>query len=43
MNVNVWDVQDDIRALTSAGYSGTAVDPEKLADAEAPLGDLLSR
>lgn len=32
MNVNVWDVSDDIRALL-----GTTVDPERLADPDVPL------
>jgi 3-phenylpropionate/trans-cinnamate dioxygenase ferredoxin reductase subunit len=41
MNVNIWDVQDDIVALVKAGYAGKAVDVEKLADAGVPLGDLL--
>lgn len=40
MNVNVWDVHDDIRALVAAGYSGKAVDLMKLADPQAPLGDV---
>ena len=42
MNVNVWDVHDDIKTLVTAGYSGTAVDPIKLADPEVSLGDLLT-
>jgi len=42
MNVNVWDVQDDIVALVKAGYSGKAVDLGKLADPGVPLGDLLN-
>ncbi|WP_037358681.1 NAD(P)/FAD-dependent oxidoreductase [Amycolatopsis orientalis] len=37
MNVNVWDVTDPIKALIR---SGTAVDPERLADPEVPLEDL---
>jgi 3-phenylpropionate/trans-cinnamate dioxygenase ferredoxin reductase subunit len=41
MNVNVWDVQDDIQALVRAGWAGTAVDPVRLADPEVPLADLL--
>lgn len=36
MNVNVWDVNDDIRALI-----GKAVDPERLADPAIPLTELL--
>ena len=34
MNVNVWDVQDDIQALIA---SRDAVDREKLADPDVPL------
>ena len=41
MNVNVWDVHDDIRALATAGHSGRAIDPEKLADPEVALGEVL--
>ncbi len=41
MNVNVWDVSDDIQALVRAGWGGDTVDPVRLADAETPLGDLL--
>ncbi|HZP51892.1 NAD(P)/FAD-dependent oxidoreductase [Actinocrinis sp.] len=39
MNVNVWDVGDQIRALIESGQS---VDPERLADPDAPLGSLVS-
>lgn len=39
MNVNVWDVQDDIQALVRSGHS---VDLAKLADPQVPLGELLS-
>ena len=42
MNANVWDVQDDIQKLVRAGYAGQAVDLERLADANVPLGDLVS-
>jgi NADPH-dependent 2,4-dienoyl-CoA reductase/sulfur reductase-like enzyme len=42
MNVNVWDVQDQIQALVRAGYAGRAVDLAKLADPTMPLGDLVS-
>jgi 3-phenylpropionate/trans-cinnamate dioxygenase ferredoxin reductase subunit len=42
MNVNVWDVTDDIQALVRAGYAGTAVDLDRLADPKAPLGELLT-
>jgi 3-phenylpropionate/trans-cinnamate dioxygenase ferredoxin reductase subunit len=41
MNVNVWDVQDDIQKLVRAGYGGVAVDLQRLADPGVPLGDLL--
>jgi 3-phenylpropionate/trans-cinnamate dioxygenase ferredoxin reductase subunit len=41
MNVNVWDVTDGIQALVRAGYAGTAVDPNRLADPAVPLGDLV--
>ena len=37
MNVNVWDVQDDIQALVA---SRDAVDRVKLADPEVPLGQV---
>ncbi|OBH88436.1 NAD(P)/FAD-dependent oxidoreductase [Mycobacterium sp. E2733] len=37
MNVNVWDVLDDVKALIR---SRTAVDLDRLADAEFPLGEL---
>jgi 3-phenylpropionate/trans-cinnamate dioxygenase ferredoxin reductase subunit len=42
MNVNVWDVQDDIQKLVRAGYSGRAIDPDRLADPAVPLADLLT-
>ena len=38
MNVNVWDVTDDIKALIR---SGAVVDPGRLADPDVPLSDLL--
>lgn len=41
MNVNVWDVQDDLSALVKAGFGGTAVDPARLTDPSVPLADLL--
>jgi 3-phenylpropionate/trans-cinnamate dioxygenase ferredoxin reductase subunit len=41
MNVNVWDVTDDIQALVRAGFAGTAVDLGRLADPKVPLGELL--
>jgi NADPH-dependent 2,4-dienoyl-CoA reductase/sulfur reductase-like enzyme len=37
MNVNVWDVNDDIQALIR---SGAEVDPDRLADPDIPLSDL---
>ncbi|MDO5751787.1 NAD(P)/FAD-dependent oxidoreductase [Arthrobacter sp.] len=37
MNVNIWDVQDGIKALIS---SGRTVDTAKLADPETPLEDI---
>jgi 3-phenylpropionate/trans-cinnamate dioxygenase ferredoxin reductase component len=37
MNFNVWDVTDDIQALITAGGP---VDERRLADPDAPLGDL---
>jgi 3-phenylpropionate/trans-cinnamate dioxygenase ferredoxin reductase subunit len=41
MNVNVWDVTDDIQKLVRAGYAGTAVDLDRLADPKVPLAELL--
>ncbi len=37
MNVNVWDVPDEVRPLIVAG---TVVDPDKLADPDVPLIDV---
>jgi 3-phenylpropionate/trans-cinnamate dioxygenase ferredoxin reductase subunit len=37
MNVNVWDVVDDLTAIVEAR---TAVDPVRLTDADVPLGEL---
>jgi 3-phenylpropionate/trans-cinnamate dioxygenase ferredoxin reductase subunit len=42
MNANVWDVTDDIQKLVRAGYAGTSVDLERLADPKVPLGELLN-
>jgi 3-phenylpropionate/trans-cinnamate dioxygenase ferredoxin reductase subunit len=42
MNVNVWDVQDQLQALVRAGYAGTSVDLDRLADPNVPLTDLVS-
>ncbi len=39
MNVNVWDVVEDIRAIITAGKP---VDPAKLADPDVPLSELAS-
>lgn len=38
MNVNIWDVLDDVKALIR---SGTSVDPDRLADPETPLAELV--
>jgi 3-phenylpropionate/trans-cinnamate dioxygenase ferredoxin reductase component len=43
MNVNVWDVTDDIQALIRAGYAGTKVDVARLADPAVPLSEVLGR
>ncbi len=40
MNVNVWDVADDIERLVRAGLAGAAVDRSRLADPATPLGAL---
>jgi 3-phenylpropionate/trans-cinnamate dioxygenase ferredoxin reductase subunit len=40
MNVNVWDVTEDIQKLVRAGYGGHAVDLERLADPKVALGEL---
>ena len=40
MNVNIWDVQDDLARLVRAGYRGEPVDVEKLVDASVALADL---
>jgi len=41
MNVNIWDVQDDLQKLVRAGYAGRSVDLVKLADPGVPVTDLL--
>ncbi|GAA2705086.1 hypothetical protein GCM10010429_13320 [Micromonospora olivasterospora] len=41
MNVNVWDVQDDIQALVRAGWAGREVDLGRLADPSVPLRALV--
>jgi 3-phenylpropionate/trans-cinnamate dioxygenase ferredoxin reductase subunit len=38
MNVNIWDVADDLEQVVRAGIP---VDPTRLADPEVPLGDLV--
>lgn len=42
MNANIWDVQDDIQKLVRAGFSGRAVDLDRLADPSVPLGELVA-
>jgi 3-phenylpropionate/trans-cinnamate dioxygenase ferredoxin reductase subunit len=39
MNVNIWDVLDDVKSLIR---SKSVVDPDQLADPQAPLGGLVS-
>jgi 3-phenylpropionate/trans-cinnamate dioxygenase ferredoxin reductase subunit len=41
MNVNVWDVTDDIQALIRAGYGGRPADLARLADPTVPLDAVL--
>jgi 3-phenylpropionate/trans-cinnamate dioxygenase ferredoxin reductase subunit len=41
MNVNVWDVTDDVQALIRAGLTGARVDSARLADPDVPLAQLL--
>ena len=41
MNVNVWDVTEQIQELVRAGLRGHTVDPARLADPERPLTELL--
>lgn len=40
MNVNIWDVNDDIQALIKAGAKGDQVDQARLTDPDVPLTDL---
>jgi NADPH-dependent 2,4-dienoyl-CoA reductase/sulfur reductase-like enzyme len=40
MNVNVWDVQDELQRLVRAGFAGRRVDPEQLADPGVPLAEI---
>jgi 3-phenylpropionate/trans-cinnamate dioxygenase ferredoxin reductase subunit len=42
MNVNIWDVQEDIQALVRAGWAGSTVDLDRLADPSVPWADLLA-
>jgi 3-phenylpropionate/trans-cinnamate dioxygenase ferredoxin reductase component len=42
MNVNVWDVQDDLQALIRTGFDGRTIDVAKLADPAVPLGDVFA-
>ncbi|MFI7540819.1 NAD(P)/FAD-dependent oxidoreductase [Actinoplanes sp. NPDC049599] len=41
MNVNVWDVTEQIQALVRAGLDGHAPDPARLADPDVALPELL--
>jgi 3-phenylpropionate/trans-cinnamate dioxygenase ferredoxin reductase subunit len=41
MNVNIWDVSDQIQDLIRAGLNGATIDPARLADPDVPLTDLL--
>ncbi|MFC7243885.1 NAD(P)/FAD-dependent oxidoreductase [Catellatospora aurea] len=43
MNINIWDVQDDLSALVKAGFAGTPADPARLTDPSAPLPATLLR
>jgi 3-phenylpropionate/trans-cinnamate dioxygenase ferredoxin reductase component len=40
MNVNVWDVTDPIQSMVRAGWAGSTVDLDALADPSVPLDDL---
>ncbi len=40
MNVNVWDVQEEIQALVRNGFAGKAVDLTGLTEAAVPLAEL---
>jgi 3-phenylpropionate/trans-cinnamate dioxygenase ferredoxin reductase subunit len=42
MNVNIWDVQEQIQTLVREGWAGSAVDPGRLADPDVPLIDALA-
>jgi 3-phenylpropionate/trans-cinnamate dioxygenase ferredoxin reductase component len=42
MNVNVWDVSDQIQALVRAGWRGVTFSPDVLADPDVPLNTLVA-
>ena len=42
MNVNIWDVNEDIQALVIAGLQGRPAVPAKLADPDVPLPETLA-
>ncbi|WP_033337618.1 NAD(P)/FAD-dependent oxidoreductase [Catenuloplanes japonicus] len=42
MNLNVWDVQEQIQALVRAGLTGGKVDLDRLTDPSVPLEDLIA-
>ena len=41
MNVNIWDVQEQIQTLVKSGFAGTSIDLSRLADSQVPLGDFV--
>ena len=43
MNVNVWDVTDPIQKMVRAGWAGSTVDLDALADPSVPLDELAGR
>jgi 3-phenylpropionate/trans-cinnamate dioxygenase ferredoxin reductase subunit len=43
MNANIWDVQEQIEPLVRAGFAGTAVDLNRLADPAVPLTELIPK
>jgi hypothetical protein len=40
MNVNVWDVSDDIAQLVREGVAGRRIDRARLLDVDVPLGEI---
>ena len=40
MNVNIWDVTDQIREIARAGLAGQTVDPGRLANPDIPLPEI---